>query len=170
MYRILFVCTANLYRSPLAAAFFCRKLQADGLTRRWRVASAGTWTTPGRRVPSDVLMAAGRLGIDLTSHLTRQVDHDLLSKFDLILVMEKGHREALRIEFPFIQEKIHLLSELADQLEYDIGDPAKPRVDINEIVIEMSRLIERAYPNICQLAQPDETGQFPRRRHVNFTL
>ena len=170
MFRILFVCTANLYRSPLAAAFFSRKLQADGLTRRWRVASAGTWTVAGRRVPSEMLAAAQAAGLDLTSHLTRQVDRDLLSKFDLILVMEKGHREALRIEFPSVQERVHLLSELADQLEYDIRDPARSRQKINEIVIEISRLIDRAYPNICRLAQMPETTRPSSSNNVNVTL
>jgi protein-tyrosine phosphatase len=170
MPRILFVCTANLYRSPLGAALLSQKLGAEGGSRRWRVASAGTWTVPGQHVPARALAAARARGIDLSGHRTRQVDHDLLTKFDLILVMEKGHREALCIEFPFIQPKIHLLSELADQLTYDIADPAKPSLEIEEIVSEMSRLIERAYPAICRLVQPEELGKPSSARHVNFTL
>ena len=170
MPSILFVCTANLYRSPLAAAFFSRKLQADGDSPRWIVESAGTWAIPGRRVPSAVLMAAGRLGIDLKSHLARRVDRDLLAGHDLILVMERGHREALRVEFPAFQRKVYLLSELADQLEYDIADPAHSSLGAGEIAEEMGRFMDRAYANICRLAQAHETIQVAPVHHVNFTL
>lgn len=153
MPSILFVCTANLYRSPLAAAFFSRKLQVQEESSRWIVESAGTWTIPGRSVPSDVLLAAQMAGLDLKGHRTRQIDRDLLAKYDLILVMEKGHREALRIEFPFIQRKVYLLSMVADQLEYDIADPANSSLETGDIITEMSRLIDCAYLKICNLIQ-----------------
>jgi len=129
----------------------------DGESSHWIVESAGTWTIPGQSVPSDASLAAQVMGIDLKDHLTRQIDRDLLAKYDLILAMEKGHREALRIEFPFIQNKIYLVSMLADQLEYDIADPANSSLGIGEIITEMSRLIDRAYPNICQLVQSCKT-------------
>ena len=153
MFRILFVCTANLYRSPLAAAFFSRKLQADGRADHWVVESAGTWTVPGQHVPSDLLKIANALDIDLKSHRTRQLDGSLLAQYDFVLVMEKGHREALCIEFPSNQMKVHLLSEVADHLKYDIADPVNSDLELDEIVIKISGLIDRAYPNICQLVE-----------------
>jgi protein-tyrosine phosphatase len=149
---ILFVCTGNLYRSPLAAAFFSSKLQADGQAGNWDVASAGTWTIPGQRVPADVLKQAATLGMDLKNHLTQQVDQSLLARYDLIIVMEKGHKEALQIEFPTIQERVRLLSEAADQMEYNIEDPANSGSEMSQTFAEMRRLIERAYPKICELA------------------
>jgi protein-tyrosine phosphatase len=170
MPSILFVCTANLYRSPLAAAFFSSKLQADQEADHWIVESAGTWTIPGQRVPVDLLKAAGGRGIDLKNHLTRQLDHDLLGRHHLVVVMEKGHREALQIEFPFIQEKVHLLSEMVDQLEYDIPDPVKSRLEMHVFVTAIFELIDRAYPNICQFAQAPQMVQPYFSHHVNFTL
>jgi protein-tyrosine phosphatase len=170
MPHILFVCTANLYRSPLAAAFLYRKLQTDRRSEGWVVESAGTWAVPGHHVPEQALMAARDLGLDLQSHLTRQVDRDLLAGYDLILVMERGHMEALTIEFPFIQKKLHLLSEVADQLQYDIADPASSGLRISEIAAQMCNLIERAYPNICLLAQTSEVAKPSAGRHVNYTL
>ncbi len=157
MFRILFVCTANLYRSPLAAAFFSRKLLAEGQSNHWFVETAGTWSVPGQHAPSDLLKIASALDIDLKSHRTRQLDHGLLAASDLVLVMEKGQREALRIEFPSAQMKVHLLSELADHIEYDVPDPINSDLSMHEIVIEIGRLIDRAYPNICRLVQAPET-------------
>ncbi len=157
MHRVLFVCTGNLYRSPLAAAFFSKKLQTDGVAGRWTVASAGTWTMPGKAVPSNFLKAARSFGIDLKEHRTRQLNETLLAAADLILVMEKGHREALRIEFPALQPRIQLLSEAADRLEYDVPDPAGSTLAVNSIIVGMSGLIDRAYPRICQRVQSGES-------------
>jgi protein-tyrosine phosphatase len=151
MYQILFVCTGNLFRSPLAAAFFSKKLATDGFADSWIVESAGTWTIPGRHIPADFLKAAREFGVELRNHRTRHVHRELLEMQNLIVVMEKGHREALRIEFPELQGRIHLLSELADQLEYDIPDPAQARLEPGEVIGGMSKLIDRAYPRICQL-------------------
>jgi len=153
MQRVLFVCTGNMYRSPLAAALFSRKLQADGTAEGWVVESAGTWTTAGRRVPPNFQKAARALGIELKDHRTRQINERLLAGYDLIVVMEKGHREALRVEFPSLQGRVHLLSELADQLEYDVADPAGTTMAIREIIANMSAMVDRAYAGICQLAE-----------------
>lgn len=149
---ILFVCTGNLYRSPLAAALFSQKLQADGQSEGWTVESAGTWTVPGQRVPPDALRVAKTMRLDLTCHRTRQVDQDLLANADLILVMERGHKEALMFEFPSVQKKLHLLSQIADQLPYDIPDPATSGLPFHEIAAELLKLIHRSYAGICQLA------------------
>lgn len=159
MLHILFICTANLYRSPLAAEIFRNLLQRDGRSHEWVVKSAGTWSTPGRPVPADVLRAAKAIGVDLQTHATQQVDHALLAKQDLILVMEKGHREALSIEFPSVRHHIYLLSEMADLLEYDIPDPAKTVQPIHETVAELLKLVNRAYPNICRLAQNTKNSE-----------
>ncbi len=157
MYCILFLCTANLYRSPLAAALFCRKLQADQSSERWIVDFAGTWTTPGQHVPPDLLKIAGALEIDLRGHITRQLDRRLLMQSDLILVMEKGHQESLRLEFPSVATKVHLLSEVADGLEYDVADPVNSDLSLEEVLAELSRLIDQAYPNVCKLARAART-------------
>jgi protein-tyrosine phosphatase len=151
MFRILLVCTANLYRSPLAAALLSQKLRADGQSIEWTVESAGTWTHPGQSVPSNLLESANRLAIDLAGHSTRLVDGSLLADSDLVLVMEKGQKEALCVEFPSVRKKVHLLSEAADSWEYDITDPILSDMDMDEFVAGMSRLIDRAYPTICKL-------------------
>jgi protein-tyrosine phosphatase len=170
MPSILFVCTANLYRSPLAAALLRRKLRAEAASPPWLVESAGTWTPPGLPAPGELLAAAEFIGIDLKSHLTRQVDLKLLEQFDLVLVMERGHREALGIEFPSQRQKLHLLSELADGLEYDIADPARSRMRVGEFIAGMSALIERAYAGICRRAQPQTAPDYSSPHDVNITL
>ena len=153
MSSILFVCTGNLYRSPMAAAFFKRKLGESGQTHGWVVGSAGTWTESGQPVPQKVLLVASQMSINLSNHETQQIDRDLLIQHDLVVVMEKGHKEALGIEFPFVSNKLHLLSELGDQLSYDIPDPVHSNQEFSEIAVQISRLIDRSFHRICLLIE-----------------
>jgi len=152
MPSVLFVCTGNLYRSPTAAAFFSKKLQAAGRAQDWVIESAGTWTAAGQGIPRKVLRVASSLGIDLSQHITRQVDRVLLEQSDLVVVMEKGHKEALGIEFPVVQNKLQLLSEMGDQLAYDIPDPLQSSQEFAVIAGQISGLIERGFDRMCQLA------------------
>ncbi len=153
MPKILFVCTGNMYRSPLAAEIFIRKLLEDGKSNKWIVASAGTWTKPDQPAPQDARLAANNLGLDLGKHRTRLVDAEMLDNQDLILVMESGHKEALVVEFPIARKKIYLLSEVVDQQVYDLPDPMKSGQIIDELAADISAMIERGYTNIFRLAK-----------------
>ena len=152
MSNVLFVCTANLYRSPLVAACFQRKLKAAGQATGWLVESAGTWARPGQSAPADLVLAAGYFGIDLRAHRTQVISRELLTKHDLILVMEKGHREALNIEFPFVRNKLHLLSEVVNGMSFDILDPIQCRQDIHVFTSECVKFMEYGYRKIWEVS------------------
>jgi protein-tyrosine-phosphatase len=149
---ILFICTGNLFRSPLAAAFFLQRLWKDGRRDGWSIDSAGTWTLPGQPVPAAVQQAAEKRGIHLDEYRSKLVDAGLLADFDLILVMESGHKEALAVEFPAAACKTFLLSDVADGIAYNVPDPAATGQEAEEVVTGMFNLIERGYASICQLA------------------
>lgn len=157
MTGILFVCTGNMYRSPLAAAFFQARLVSSG-NDGWLVDSAGTWTQPGLNMPLDTIRAAGKFGANIEGRLTQLISADLLSRFDIVIVMEKGHKEALDLEFPSSSGKTHLLSRLADELDYDVMDPMQSRQDVNILASDLFNMVERAYPAICRLAQGMESS------------
>ena len=115
MPSVLFVCTANQFRSPIAAACFLKHIEREALDTKWKVESAGTWTESGMHAPGIALQVARSLGLDgLESHLTRQVEQDLLDQFDLVIVMEKGHKEAIYTEFPSARQRLYLLSEIVE--------------------------------------------------------
>ena len=157
MPSILFICTGNLYRSPLAAAIFRRLLDERGRAD-WDVSSAGTWAAPDRRVPDGVLRAAANFGAELSSHRTRIVNAEMLAQSDLILVMEKGHKEALDLEFPFAGGKTRLLSQLADGLAYDILDPLISGGDAASLASELRKLLEKGFETICKQATDSSTN------------
>lgn len=154
---ILFVCTGNLYRSPLAAAFMRQKLETE--PGAWKVDSAGTWTLPGQPVSPETVHAAAKFGASLEGHRSQLVSADLLSRFDLVLVMEKGHKEALDQEFPVFSAKTHLISHVIDQINYDIPDPVHSGQEIAVLASDIFKLVERGYKAICELATANsDTG------------
>lgn len=149
---VLFVCTANRFRSPLAAAFFRGALKNSAGEDAWRVDSAGTWAAPGLPPLAEVSLIARKYGLDLTWHRSKPVTEALLSASDLILVMESGHREALQAEFPSVDGRIFLLSQAAEDRTYDIPDLTDSVDAMFEIAANLSDLIQMGSENICRLA------------------
>ena len=152
MPAVLFVCTANRFRSPIAVAAFQKKLMDEGI-EGWRVGSAGTWTDSGLSPARDAVQAARQLGVSLDGHATCLVNEALLSEYDLILVMEMGHKEALESEFPAVQDRVLLLSEVVDGMLYDIPDPAlSEESSLQEIANEVCNLVRKGFRSICSQA------------------
>lgn len=163
MPSILFVCTANQFRSPLAAASLLRAVDPENSDAKWIVESAGTWTTPGMPAATSAVQIAKQLRLTgLDHHLTRQLDQQLLDRFDLILVMESGHKEAISTEFPAVCNRVYLLSELVDDFPYDIPDPVGPGVDPGEVGRDLHRIIARGKEKILGLAVTLSGMQSPK--------
>ena len=162
MPSVLFVCTANRFRSPLAAAIFIKILEKERngtaeswIVRNsgdWRVGSAGTWAMSGEPVLPVVSDAARKLGVDLSEHRSERVNGQLLAEYDLILVMQASHKEALQIEFPSLSDRIYLLSHVVERGSYDIMDSLGSEQEVTDIVLEMITLIQNGSRYICVLA------------------
>ena len=95
MFRVVFVCTGNICRSPIAEKVFAAELERAGLAEGVRVSSAGTggWHVgdPADSRAAAVLRAAGYP----SEHRARQVDAEALGA-DLIVALDDTHRRALR--------------------------------------------------------------------------
>lgn len=154
MPNILFVCTANICRSPVAAALFRQKLEAYGRTpSNWTVQSAGTWATIKRGPSRFSKQLMADRGIDISGHRANMIDAALMAQSDLILCMETGHVEALKIEFPHFQNHIFTLSEMVDK-PYNIPDPyGGPLEGYQRMVTDVERLIEAGFRRIVFLAE-----------------
>ena len=162
MPSVLFVCTANICRSPIASALMRSLVDQRQLGSDWRIESAGTWTQEGYPAASKAQAILKEGGVDISDHRSRSVSGKLLRDFDLILVMEQGHREALQIEFPDIRERVYLLSELAGAV-YDIRDPIGGSTeDFMETIREISHLLAQGFDKIVQLAQEASSSPPPQ--------
>ncbi len=159
MPTILFVCTANQFRSPIAAACSMRKLTSMDAADAWTVSSAGTWTPADLPAHPKAMDAAAKLGLDLSAHRTREVDAALLAAADLIVVMEHGHKEALETEFPTVRGRVVLLGFLANIPGSEIPDPALDNfTHPGETAHMICECIDQAFTEMVSLASihPDD--------------
>ncbi|MCX6071630.1 MAG: RpiB/LacA/LacB family sugar-phosphate isomerase, partial [Chloroflexi bacterium] len=88
----------------------------------------------------------------LGSHRARCVSAELLARYDLILTMEAGQAEALRIEFPGEARKVQLFSVAAGS-GGDVADPiGQPPEVYQALAAEIEALIAQGFDRLCQLA------------------
>lgn len=169
MPSVLFVCTANQFRSPLAAIFFERKLRRLAWTGHWKTLSAGTRALPGSSALPMAVQAASRLGLSLLEHRAMLVTPALISTQDVIVTMEKQHKEALQIEFPLFAKRIFLLTEMSAAAKGEIPDPVK-RPDLNPhlLALEIASLVESGFYHICAQALRFNYSAEPRVRAVRI--
>lgn len=119
--KILVVCVGNICRSPIGERYL-QKLLPDK-----EVASAGIASKKSRLEgkPADAMATevASEHGVSLEGHGSQQLTSELCSRYDLILVMEKGHMEALTQIAPEARGKTMLFGQWIGQK--DIPDPYK---------------------------------------------
>ena len=108
--RILFVCTGNTCRSPMAEAIARSMTAARGL-REVDVASAGVSAWDGAPASDGALLVGMEHGADLSAHRARQLTAEMVRGADLILVMSPQHRD--RVEALGGAGRTHLLVEYA---------------------------------------------------------
>lgn len=146
---VLFVCTANICRSPIAVALFQSILSQNGIDPNgWRIESAGTWAPKGRPAAPEVIKALSGRGLDVRKHRSRIVEQDLLNGFPLVLTMEPGQKEALLVEFRSMKGRVFTLAEIAGE-NSSVEDPTGgPFEAYSQTIDEIERLLRQGFESI----------------------
>jgi protein-tyrosine phosphatase len=106
--NVLFVCSGNICRSPLAAALLEKQLRALGIDDVY-VESAGTMNLEGRGASRWALEVAADNGLDLGHHVSRQVNRTMLEDADIVVAMTNAHAEYVAAVLPGVSKRTIVL-------------------------------------------------------------
>jgi protein-tyrosine phosphatase len=146
---IVFLCTGNTCRSPMAEGL-CKKLLAERLgctpeelpARGFFVLSAGLAAMMGGGAAPEAVEVARELGADLSGHRSRPLTPNLVAQADDLIAMTRDHVRALAARFPRQGPRPRLLSAEGQDLPDPIGcDEPVYRECAQQIVRDLERLL-----------------------------
>ena len=120
--QVLFVCTGNICRSPMAEGMLRAALPKDS---GWRVASAGTSTMDGFAASEHAISVMAENGISLKTHRSQPVTDALAAQSAVIVVMTNRHAQIVGECFPGCRDRIYLMRSFDPDAppQSDVGDP-----------------------------------------------
>lgn len=152
-YFLVFVCTGNICRSPIAEGimkdFILDEVDSHGQSLPIKVMSAGTYAVDGSTASEYAIMVAAQHVIDISFHRSRHLSEEIVNEADLILTMEKSHTDIINQTWPRVNNVYELKSfgQENDNKEFnrEIMDPIGMGFDVylnvfNEINDEILRV------------------------------
>jgi protein-tyrosine-phosphatase len=148
---VLLLCTANICRSPMAAAIMRQRITDMGLSDQVEVKSAGVWARSGQPASQDAITVLAGRGISLGAHRSQPLTPELLDRVDIVLVMEESHRQSIFHLAPKHLGKVLLLTELSglhDDVEDPYGGPIEGYINT---AARLEALIDAGLPRLLRL-------------------
>lgn len=129
--KILFVCTGNTCRSPMAEGIFRKMMQDMGMEDRVLCQSAGLSALDGMEVSENATRACGEWGIDIADHAARRITGEEIPVWDLYFPMSKTHGYILQ-QAGVPQTKIYIPKYIEDPFGQDLDAYRKCRDKLAE--------------------------------------
>ncbi|MDG1893093.1 MAG: ribose 5-phosphate isomerase B [Verrucomicrobiota bacterium] len=167
MKRILFICTGNICRSPMAEGYMRSRLYQLG-HKEVEVLSAGLGALSGQSPSEHAVQALKEWQIDIRSQRSQMMTQDLAAQADWIFGMTQGHVEAVKSLFPDAASKTFLLRHftgIKESSTKEISDPIGASLEVYlQCRDEIKQGIEDILPSIfpgngnAEMSKPDTGG------------
>ncbi|KPJ59924.1 MAG: hypothetical protein AMJ46_09125 [Latescibacteria bacterium DG_63] len=158
-FTVLFVCTGNTCRSPMAVGIL-ECLLPDQLKGRLRIESAGISVGTGQGASDGAVRVSSTRGIDLSGHVSRRLTRELIQKADLVVVMQQIHLKEVRRLCPERMEHVLLITELGKKGEMGsdgIPDPfGGPEEVYNDCFAQIGENLEAGMEFMIELVKAKE--------------
>jgi protein-tyrosine-phosphatase len=155
--KIVFVCTGNQCRSPMAEALMMTLLKDRCPDVQFTVTSCGCAGFVDCPATVEAIEVMKEQGIDLTYHMSHPISEQILQDADIIFVMSGRHREYIDTFYPQYSRKVHLLKEYAlvgegtphiPHDDLDVPDPIGKRIEfyrevLSDLTFICNRIIEK---------------------------
>jgi protein-tyrosine phosphatase len=153
VYRITFVCTGNICRSPMAEAVFRAHAEEEGLDVEVDSSGLGPWHV-GEAADARTVAALRRAGYR-SAHIARQFEPEWFDRYDLIVALDAGHLEELRRLAPdgAAAAKVRLLREFDPAAAGGDLDVPDPYYGGEAGFAEVLELIEAAVPGLIEVVR-----------------
>jgi len=152
MKNLIFVCTGNTCRSPMAEGLLKHLL---GPNCGWEIFSAGVCAGNGYPASPNAVAAMREKGIDITGYRSSHLSPEMIETADLLVTMTRGHRDAILAVAPQSAGKVFLLKSFGiAQCPTDIYDPVGEALDVYRRVRDE---IDAALPDLILYMKEDLT-------------
>lgn len=156
-FTILFVCSGNACRSPMAEGLLRKKLYPQYKTNLI-IHSAGTLGISGSPAAPNAVTVAKEKGVDIYQHISKGINKKIMTEADIIFVMADYHKKTLDQNYSKNIQKIFLLTNFGldkkEQENVSIKDPIGENLTFyRQVINHIERELERVVPQLQVLIE-----------------
>lgn len=150
MIKIMFVCTGNICRSPMAHYYMQKRVKDLGIENDFLISSCGVYACTGEKATQNAIFVMKEYNVDMENHRATNIADTNIEDYDYIITLTTRHKEQIKYHYPKLDSNIYTLREFVDEssIYQSIDDPWGLNYNVykacaKEIVENVDKLIEK---------------------------